>query len=56
MAAIVVWDERSEIDRCSSEEFFTKISPFPEILVVIGNADVNPELKRQILEHYTSAF
>lgn len=51
MVAIVVWDEMSEIDKGSFEEFYTEISPFPETLVVIGNADLNPELKRQVLEY-----
>ncbi len=51
MVAFVVWDEMSEIDKGSFEEFYTEISPFPETLVVIGNADLNPELKRQVLEY-----
>ena len=51
MVAIIAWDEMSEIDKCSFEEFYTEISPFPETLVVIGSAEVNPELKRQILEY-----
>ena len=49
MVAITVWDCMDDNDKGAFEGFFTDIAPFLETVIVIGDPDVNKELRKNIL-------
>ena len=51
MVAIIRWECMTESDRTAFEIYFTDIQPFLETVIVIGNSNVNSNLKKYIHEY-----
>ena len=51
MVAIIRWECMTESDRTAFEIYFTDIQPFLETVIVIGNSNVNSNLKKHIQEY-----